>query len=44
MYKIDGDSSWDLLQDVLGCLVEGDLSSQQVGAIQDLRVAFKMRA
>lgn len=44
IYKIDGETSWDLLQDVLSGLVEGDLSSQQVSAIQDLRVAFKKRA
>ena len=41
LFKIDGTASWDLLQDVLGSLVEGELSSAQVSAIEDLRVAFK---
>ncbi len=41
LFKIDGTASWDLLQDVLGSLVEGELSSGQVSAIDDLRVAFK---
>lgn len=43
MYKIDGGASWDQMQDVLSGLIEGDLSSRQIGAIEDLRVAFKMR-
>lgn len=41
LFKIDGTASWDLLQDVLGSLIEGELSSAQVSAIEDLRVAFK---
>lgn len=44
MFKIDGDASWDLLQDILGELVTGELSPKQVSAIEDLRVAFKKRA
>ncbi|MEO9827027.1 MAG: hypothetical protein ABJF50_21715 [Paracoccaceae bacterium] len=44
LHKIDGEGSWSLLQDVLSGLVEGDLSSKQVSAIEDLRVAFKKRA
>lgn len=44
LFKIDGAASWDLLQDVLASLVEGDLSSAQVGAIEDLRVAFRKTA
>lgn len=39
--KIDGDASWDLLRDVLMGLVEGELSSGQTDAIEDLRVAFR---
>jgi hypothetical protein len=44
MFKIDGEASWTLLQEMLGGLIEGELSSKQVGAIEDLRVAFKKRA
>ncbi len=38
--KIDGDASWDLLQDMLGNLVEGELSQNQVSAIADIKRAF----
>lgn len=41
MFKIDGVNSWDLLQEVLSGLVDGELSSKQLGAIEDLRVAFR---
>lgn len=41
MFKIDGDNSWQLLQEVLGGLLEGELSSKQLSAIDDLRVAFR---
>lgn len=40
MRKIDGDASWDQLQEVLGALVEDELSSGQVSAIEDIRQAF----
>jgi len=39
--KIDGDASWDLLQDVLMGLVEGTLSEAQTSAIDDIRLAFR---
>ncbi len=38
--KIDGDASWDLLQDMLGSLVAGELSQNQVSAIADIKRAF----
>ncbi|SFR60199.1 hypothetical protein SAMN04488005_3182 [Yoonia tamlensis] len=38
--KIDGEASWDLLQDVLGGLIEGELSTNQVSAIADIKRAF----
>ena len=41
MFRIDGTSSYELLQDVLSGLVDGELSTKQVAAIDDLRVAFK---
>jgi len=40
MRKIDGDASWDQLQDILGALVDGELSSSQVSAIEDIKQAF----
>ncbi len=41
MRKIDGDASWDLLQDMLGELVDGELSGYQVSAIEDIKLAFR---
>lgn len=41
LYKIDGDASWNLLRDILMELVETDLSTKQVDAIDDIRVAFR---
>lgn len=42
LYKIDGDASWDLLQEVLMDLVAGDLSEAQAGAVEDLRHALRL--
>lgn len=41
LYKIDGDASWDLLQEFLGSLVQNGLSSAQVDAISELKRAFR---
>lgn len=41
LFKIDGDASWDTLQDFLGTLVEGDLSPAQVDAITELKRAMR---
>jgi len=41
--KIEGDASWGLLQDILAELVEGDLSSAQTDAIDDIRLAFRKK-
>jgi hypothetical protein len=38
--KIDGEASWDLLHDLLGGLIETDLSTSQVSAIEDIKRAF----
>lgn len=43
LYKIDGDTSWDTLQDILGGLVEGDLSAGQVDAIAELKRAMNKK-
>lgn len=40
LYKIDGDASWELLRDLLGELIDGDLSPAQVDAIAELRRAM----
>lgn len=40
LYKIDGDASWDLLQDILAHLVTGDLSQRQIDSIDDIRLAL----
>ena len=40
LLKIDGDASWDLLHDILGGLVEGELSNNQISAIEDIKRAF----
>ena len=41
LYKIDEANSWDVLQDILMRLVDGDLTSAQTGAIEDLRAAMR---
>jgi hypothetical protein len=41
LFKIDGDASWDLLQDVLMGVVEGELSHRQTEAVEDIRLALK---
>ncbi|WP_106746266.1 hypothetical protein [Yoonia maritima] len=38
--KIDGDASWDLLHDILGELVDVELSNNQISAIEDIKRAF----
>lgn len=40
LYKIDRDTSWDLLQDILSALVQSDLSPSQVEAIADMKRAL----
>lgn len=42
LHKIDGQASWDLLQEVLMELVEADLSDGQKSAIEDLRHALRI--
>ncbi len=39
---IDGTASWDLLQEILMDLVNGDLSEGQVGAIDDMKRALRI--
>lgn len=41
LYKIDGDKSWDLMQDILGELSGQNLSQSQIGAVEDLRLALR---
>lgn len=41
LFKIDGDASWGTLQEVLGALVEGDLSSAQIDATAELKQAMR---
>ena len=41
LYKIDGDASWDRLQDLLTSLVEGELSPNQIDWVRDIRVALR---
>ena len=41
--KIEGDASWDLLQDILAELVEDNLSQGQTDAIEDIRLAFRKK-
>lgn len=43
LYKINGQSSWGVLQDVLMLIVDDDLSPRQEDAIEDLRIALKIR-
>jgi hypothetical protein len=40
LHKIDGDASWETLQDVLMNLAHGELSISQVDAIADMKRAF----
>ena len=40
LFKIDGDASWDTLQEFLGALIEGDLSSAEIDAIAELKRAM----
>lgn len=40
LFKIDGDASWDVLQDILSSLVTGDLSQRQIDGIDDIRLAL----
>ncbi|WP_341365562.1 hypothetical protein [Yoonia sp. BS5-3] len=42
LHKIDGDASWDVLQDILTDLVGGTLNTSQVNAISDMKRAFHM--
>ena len=41
LFKIDGDASYDALQDLLMGLVEGELSHRQTEAVNDIRLAMK---
>lgn len=43
LYKIDGDASYDILQDVLGELAGEELSTRQQDALVDLRTALHRR-
>lgn len=43
LFKIDGDASWDLLQEFLGSLVQDGLSAAQVDAISELKRAFRKK-
>lgn len=41
LYKIDGDSAWGTLQDIMTDLVEGELSARQIDAVNDIRLALR---
>ncbi|MEP4196650.1 MAG: hypothetical protein ABJL99_13555 [Aliishimia sp.] len=41
LYKIDGDSSWEVLQDILSSLVTGELPQSQIDEIDDIRLALR---
>ena len=41
LFKIDGDASWEIIQDILSGLVSGELSPKQVNAIDDIRRAMR---
>lgn len=43
LFKIDGDASWDLLQDVLTNLVSGELGAAQIDATTDIKRALHIR-
>lgn len=40
LYKIDGDQSWETLQEILTSLVAGTLTQNQIDAIDDVRIAL----
>ena len=42
LYKIDGSASYPTVQDVLAQLVQGELSSKQVSAIEDIKSALRV--
>lgn len=42
LYKIDGTSSWNTLQEVFSVLVTDNISQGQAEAIADIRLAFKL--
>ncbi len=39
--KLDDGSAWDKLQDLLQPLIQGELSQDQINAIDDLRLVFR---
>jgi hypothetical protein len=41
LFKIDGDASWDVVQEILNQLISGELSRSQINALEDIRVALK---
>lgn len=41
LYKIEGASSWEDLQDILSSLVAGELSQRQIEAIDEVRRALR---
>lgn len=41
LFKIDGDASWEIIQDILSGLVSGELSPKQVDGIDDIRRALR---
>lgn len=41
LFKLGGDKSWDLIQDILTSLVVGELSHRQVDGIDDIRLALR---
>lgn len=41
LYKIDGDASWDLLQDMLMGVADGALSEGQTQAVGDIKLALR---
>lgn len=43
LFKIDGDASWAVLQNMLTDLVSGELSTAQVDAITDIKRALHIR-
>ena len=43
LFKIDGDASWDLLQNVLTSLVSDQLSAAQIDAITNIKRALHIR-
>lgn len=40
LFKIDGDASWETLRDLIGEIVEGELSPAQIDAVAELRRAM----